>query len=71
MPFPQKKKKNILLPKKVSILLNLFKREEDQQALEVVLLKYGTRQKTVLSYWEREPRIRIEDSRRKILNSSF
>ena len=40
----------ILLPKKVSILLNLFKREEDQQALEVVLLKYGTRQKTALSY---------------------
>ena len=61
----------ILLPKKVSILLNLFKREEDQQAHEVVLLKYGTRQKTVLSYWGREPRIRIEDSQRKILNSSF
>ena len=61
----------ILLPKKVSILLNLFKREEDQQALKVVLLKYGPRQKTVLSYWEREPRIRIEDSQRKILNSSF
>ena len=46
-------------------------REEKQQALEVVLLKYGTRQKTVLSYWEMEPRIRIEDSQRKILNSSF
>ena len=61
----------ILLPKKVSILLNLFKREEDQQALEVVLLKYGTRQKTALSYWEREPRIRIQDSQRKILNSSI
>ena len=68
MPFP---KKITLLPKKVSVLLNLFKREEDEQALEVVLLKYGTRQKTVLSYWEREPRIRIEDSQRKILNSSF
>ena len=38
----------ILLPKKVSILLNLYKREEDEQALEVVLLKYGTRQKIVL-----------------------
>ena len=46
-------------------------REEEQHALEVVLLKYGTRQKTVLSYWEREPRVRIEDSQRKILNSSF
>ena len=42
------KKKIILLPKKVGILLNLFMREEEQHALEVVLLKYGTRQKTVL-----------------------
>ena len=65
MHFPPKKKKKNLLPKKVSILLNLFKREEDQQAHEVVLLKYGTRQKTVLSYWEREPRIRIEILRGK------
>ena len=47
LPFPQKKKKK-LLPKKVGILLNLFMREEEQHALEVVLLKYGTRQKTVV-----------------------
>ena len=48
MPFPINNNNNNLLLKKVSILLNLFIREEELQALDAVLLKYGTRQKTVL-----------------------